>query len=323
MAITMKNKNPEKDIRIAFSSTKEYIERLKNDKAFYNKMVEKESEAWKGSANLDERRRILKEEQIATFQLGAFKQKLKFLKDVIPLKETYNNILSLGCGTGRLEYQLIKDPRINAIHGIDVSEQATYTADKIAKKENLNLTYEAQDLNFPSFRKTQYDLVITQTCLHHILNLEELCDEIYSSLKPGGILWIHDFIGESQFQWDDKRLAIVNNLLDELPEKFKFNHLNKKPTSLLKRNQPGRIGSPFESIRSEEIKPIFLNQFKVIKSCEFDTIIRFVSPMGTRQNYITDENSKFIFYQLLMLDSILLDNKILKPCSGQYILQKV
>jgi hypothetical protein len=39
--------------------------------------------------------------------------------------------------------------------------------------------------------------------------------------KKDGYLWIHDFVGETQFQYDDKRLAIMNQILAVLPEKLR------------------------------------------------------------------------------------------------------
>jgi len=39
-------------------------------------------------------------------------------------------------------------------------------------------------------------------------------------LKSDGYLWIHDFIGETQGQYDLKRISIMNQILAIRPEKF-------------------------------------------------------------------------------------------------------
>ena len=88
--------------------------------------------------------------------------------------------------------------------------------------------------------------------------LEHVADQIWRSLKNDGYLWIYDF-GETQFQYDDKRLAIINQILAVLPEKLRKNIMNGRTTTEIKRPKPGHLGSAFESIRCAEIVPVCLN----------------------------------------------------------------
>ena len=60
---------------------------------------------------------------------------------------------------------------------------------------------------------------MAQTCLHHILFLENVAEQIWHSLKGNSYLWISDFIGETQFQYDPKRVSIPNKILRVLPKK--------------------------------------------------------------------------------------------------------
>jgi hypothetical protein len=55
-------------------------------------------------------------------------------------------------------------------------------------------------------------------------------------------------------QYDPKRLLIVNQLLAILPEKFRKNKINGKLATQIKTPEPGRLASPFESIRSADAK---------------------------------------------------------------------
>ena len=77
-------------------------------------------------------------------------------------------------------------------------------ARQIAEEQSLPLTYEVADLNFVKLPEKAFDLVVAQTCLYHILFLEHVADQIWRSLENDGYLWIHDFVGETQFQYDDK-----------------------------------------------------------------------------------------------------------------------
>jgi hypothetical protein len=54
----------------------------------------------------------------------------------------------------------------------------------------------------------------------------------FAELPGKKILWIHDFIGETQGQYDPKRLSIMNQLLAILPEWLK-GHFAKSPLAEL------------------------------------------------------------------------------------------
>ncbi len=102
------------------------------------------------------------------------------------------------------------------------AEQALDKARKQAASEKLNITYEQSDLNFICLKEEKYDFVTTQNCLHHVLNLEHLASEIHQLMTTDGTLWIHDYIGETQFQYSHERLEIVNFILSILPERMHY-----------------------------------------------------------------------------------------------------
>ena len=112
-------------------------------------------------------------------------------------------------------------------------------ARQIAKEQRLPLTYEVADLNFGALPEKTFDLVVAQTCLHHILFLERVAEQVWRSLKSNGYLWIHDFIGETQFQSRSKRLSIANQILTILPEKFRKNRITGQLIEEVKRPEPG------------------------------------------------------------------------------------
>src|SRR5262249_35182959 len=150
-----------------------------------------------------------------------------------------------------------------SFHGIDISKRAIAKAREIANEQNLPLTYEVADVNFVRLPEKTFDLVVAQTCLHHILFLERVAQQIWHSLKGNGYLWIHDFIGETQFQYDAKRVSIANKILFALPEKLRKNRITDRLIEEIKRPEPGRLCSPFESIRSSEIVPVFQHWFTI------------------------------------------------------------
>jgi hypothetical protein len=55
-------------------------------------------------------------------------------------------------------------------------------------------------------------------------------------------------------------LSIMNQILAILSEKSRKNKITGRLLTEIKRPEPGHLGSPFESIRSSEIVPVFSTQ---------------------------------------------------------------
>jgi len=208
-----------------------------------------------------------------------------------------------------------------SFYGIDISEKAIAAARQIAKEQNLPLTYDVADLNFLELPDKTFDLVVAQTSLHHVLFLEHVAEQVWRSLKSDGYLWIHDFIGETQGQYDPKRLSIMNRILAILPEKFRKNKIHNQLTTQIKRPEPGHLSSPFESIRSGEIIPVFQRWFTIEWNLEFNALLHLVAPPGTRAAYLENDDTKTLFEVLLLLDHLCIEEKIVQPAGGQYLMR--
>jgi SAM-dependent methyltransferase len=232
---------------------------------------------------------------------------------------TFEHGLTLGCEAGRCERELISRGVCRSFHGIDLFESAIAMARETTKEQGLQLTYEVADLNFAQLPEKDFDLVVTQTCLHHILFLERVAEQIWRSLKSDGYLGIHDSIGETQSQYQPKRLAIIDQILTISPEKFRRNRMNNRVTTEIKRPEPGSLASPFESIRSSEIIPIFERWFTIEWKREFNALLHLVAPPGTRAAYIEDEDTKALCEILLLLDHLRIEEKIIEPTGDQYL----
>jgi 2-polyprenyl-3-methyl-5-hydroxy-6-metoxy-1,4-benzoquinol methylase len=303
------------------SLAQEIIRRAMADRSIYDAMAAREKEVW-GTVLPDlERSEMQTKDAAASEILGierntsalfwvAAKQGLKFEQG-----------LTLGCGTGRCERELLAKGVCRRFHGIDISEDAIIAAREIARDQNLPITYEVDDLNFVELPEKTFDLVVAQTSLHHVLFLERVAEQVWRSLKSDGYLWIHDFIGETQWQYDPKRLSLMNDILAALPEKFRRNTLNGQLLTEISRPEPGHLGSPFESIRSGEIMPVFQRWFTIEWKMEFDAFVRFVVPRGTRAAYLENEDTKALFEILMLLDRLCIDEKIVEPRGGQYLMR--
>ncbi|MGC1323691.1 MAG: class I SAM-dependent methyltransferase [Candidatus Udaeobacter sp.] len=299
----------------------EIIKRAMADQNVYEAMAARENEVW-GKILLDRDQSDLAVEDTKAEAMLGISRNYSSLSRVANEKGlTFEHGLTLGCGTGRCERDLISHGVGLSFHGIDISERAIAKAREIAKEQNMPLTYEVADLNFVRLPEKTFDLIVAQTCLHHILFLEHVAKEIWHSLKSNGYLWIHDFIGETQFQYDPKRVAIANKILLALPEKLKNNRITGRLIEEIKRPEPGLLCSPFESIRSSEIVPVFQRWFRIEWKLEFDAFLRLVVPPGTRTAYLENEDTQTSFEILMLLDRLCIEEGIVQPSGGQYLMR--
>jgi SAM-dependent methyltransferase len=306
---------------MSLDKAREIIKQAMADRSVYDAMAARESEVWGTILPALEDSPAKLEDFKATEKLNANRHQSYLIGVAREKNLRFKNGLTLGCGAGRLERALIHEGICSIFYGIDISDKAIAAAREIAKKQSLPLTYEVADLNFVELPEKTFDLVAAQTSLHHILFLERVAEQVWRSLKNDGYLWIHDFVGEMQWQYDAKRTSIANQLLAILPEKFRQNKINGQITTEIKRPEPGNLGSPFESIRSSEIIPIFQRWFTIEWKLEFSAFFHLVVPPGTRAAYLESDDTKALFEVLLLLDHVCVQEKVLQPTGGQYMMR--
>ncbi len=306
---------------MSLDKAQEIIKQAMTDRSLYEAMAARENEVWGKVLPALEDSQAKMEDFAATEKLDANRHQSYLIGVAREKNLTFEHGLTLGCGAGRLERALVQEGICRSLHGIDISEKAIAAARDTAKKEGLPLTYEVADLNFVQLPEKTFDLVAAQTSLHHILFLERVAEQVWRSVKNDGYLWIHDFIGETQWQYDSRRLSITNQILAILPEKFRKNKINARLTTELKRPEPGTLGSPFESIRSREIIPIFERWFTIEWKLEFNAFLHLVVPPGTRAAYIENDDTTALFEVLLLLDNLCIEEKMVQPTGGQYLMR--
>jgi SAM-dependent methyltransferase len=305
---------------MSVDKAQEIIERAMADRSVYNAMAARENEIWGEILPALEQSEARIEDTKASAQLRVARHQSSLFHVAQEKKLKFEHGLILGCGAGRCERDLIRAGVGRSFHGIDISERAIATALEIAKEHDLPPTYEVADLNFVTLPEKAFDLVVAQTCLHHVLFLERVAEQVWHSLKSDGYLWIHDFVGETQSQYDPKRLAIINQILAVLPEKFRKNKIQDRVTAQIKPPEPGHLASPFESIRSGEIIPVFERWFKIEWKMEFGAFLHRVAPPGTRAAYLENEDTKALFEILMLLDHLCIEEEIVEPTGGQYLM---
>jgi len=110
---------------------------------------------------------------------------------LLPLLDSNDNILDLGCGDGRLSLSLASKQFKN-ISAWDFSEEAISRLNHISDTKHYQINTKIIDINKAHIDKSNYNLVICASTLHYFndLKVEKLLKKINNALKKSGIIYL-------------------------------------------------------------------------------------------------------------------------------------
>jgi SAM-dependent methyltransferase len=174
-------------------------------------------------------------------------------------KRTFERGLSIGCGTGPLEREIVKRGLCQRIDAFDGSIVSLREARKEADLAGLGdrIRYFAADFNHPTFPAATYDIVLFHQSAHHVAKLERLYRAILKTLKPGGMVYLDEYVGPSRHEWatKPKLLAEHRRVFESLPRELR---------AVDKLLPPVQLDDPSEAIRSSEIEPQLAIGFQIL-----------------------------------------------------------
>jgi len=163
--------------------------------------------------------------------------------------------LSLGCGDGALERDLMTKGLCETVVGLDISEQALEVARRRAQGEGFaGLSYRHADLDRLDLDGARFDAVFSHQALHHVRELESCLSEVARTLTPDGMLYLDEYVGPSRDQWDRERLAPAEEVYRQLPARMRRRRRLELPVDWR---------DPSEAVRSSEIVPWVEELFEI------------------------------------------------------------
>lgn len=191
-----------------------------------------------------------------------------FLEKHLPHRPV-GRLLSLGCGGGNLERDLLRLGAAQKIDACDESPASIELALRLATEEGMGerLQYQVADLNRLELAPITYDVVIAKMALHHFEALEHVYGQVRQGLRPGGLFMFNEFVGPSRFQWTDLQLDHMNRLLDNAPAEIK----EQLPVVAIRRPLVADMiaQDPSESVRSAEILPLLERDFEIVERKDY------------------------------------------------------
>ena len=106
--------------------------------------------------------------------------------------------------------------------GVDIAEGALRTAaDRAAEAGFDGIEYKCQDVNQLELQEDKFDMVWAHGGLHHIENLEHVYSEVCRALRPDGLFILHEYVGPSRFQFDQRQRELIQACFLMLPARLR------------------------------------------------------------------------------------------------------
>jgi ubiquinone/menaquinone biosynthesis C-methylase UbiE len=233
-------------------------------------------------------------------------------------------MLSVGCGTGSKERKFAKYPNFELIEGIDLAANRVEEARENAINHNYkNINYIVGDFAKYNFKPEIFDIILFNSSLHHFDNIDNILQtKVLPSLKKGGYLIIFEYTGPKRLQWTKSQLDFSNELLNEIPNKYKERF---DSNSIKKRiYRPGLLRmllvDASEAVDSESIIPSIHKHFKIIEEKKIGWNILHLLFKDIAHNFLNkdEETQKLLSYLFEQEDKYLLLNGTSDAVFGIY-----
>jgi SAM-dependent methyltransferase len=176
--------------------------------------------------------------------------------------QKFERALSIGCGAGSLERDLVRRDIVSQIDALDGSIGSLKVAADEARKEGCadRIRYFAADFNRLALPEDTYDIVLVHQALHHVENLEDLFAQIMLALKPTGLLYFDEYVGPSRSDWNGRLIADQRAVYNALPSDVRL-----EKTLLY----PIQADDPSEAVRSSEILATLEIGFELLEKRDY------------------------------------------------------
>lgn len=179
--------------------------------------------------------------------------------DRLPLAEA----VTVGCGAGALERDLVSRGICKRITGIDVAGPPLERAREEASAAGLGdrISYvQADGRAFLEEREGRLDGVFFHASLHHFDRLDPLLRLAARALTPRGLFYADEYVGPSRHQWNPSRLLRANLAYRALPRSVRRVRVVRAPVN---------VEDPTEAVASHEIVPAIHRCLKVLAQRDY------------------------------------------------------
>lgn len=180
------------------------------------------------------------------------------IADRLPLART----MSIGCGTGSFERDIVRLGIVEHVTGVELSPNCVEVATREAAAAGYAaaIDYRVGDAWKAISEARDLDAIFFHASLHHFDHLRAMSRLLAAALRPGGLLYLDEYVGTARDEWRLRDLALLNFLYYRLPKSVR---------------RVGRIRAPInredptEAVESSGILPAIRSEFDVLEQRDY------------------------------------------------------
>lgn len=205
------------------------------------------------------------------------------------------SLLSIGCGEGLHERHFAQSGQFSKVIGVDISPKRIEKAQQLANEEKLPIDYIAGDFHSMNLPKSSFDVILFDSSLHHFSNIDAfLQKEILPLMKDDCILVINEYCGPNRLQWTKAQLNYANELLREIPKKYKV--LVDGRSIKRKVYRPGLLRmflvDPSEAPDSANLQKALYTHFSILEEKRIGNNILHILLKGIAHHFVQTDSEK-------------------------------
>ena len=206
--------------------------------------------------------------------------------------------VSLGCGDGVFERDVARKGICTRILALDLLQEALDRARESTRKAELDgIEYRRADLNRVELEADAFDIAFFHQSLHHVEALESCVAEVAKSLRPGGMIYLDEYIGPSRTEWKPELIAPAERLYQELPVSLRRSRRLGFP---IDRRDPS------EAIRSSQIVAVLERHFEVVERRDYGGNLLSVIHPHLRHDRLSTPGGERAVADLIEAETLLL-----------------
>ncbi len=171
-------------------------------------------------------------------------------------------VLSLGSGNGDQELRWLGKLVASGVDNVrlrllEVNPEMRRRAAEAAHERGLGERVEHLDADLNTWKaETDHDVIVAYQVLHHVLDLEHLCAQLWHGLRPDGVLVVHDMIGRNGHRRWPEALEVIERVWATLPPELRRNAVTGAVDEHFVDLDCAADG--FEGIRAQDVLPVLL-----------------------------------------------------------------
>jgi SAM-dependent methyltransferase len=218
--------------------------------------------------------------------------------------------LSIGCGTGLLEQDILDQGLCIRVEGVDIAEGALAVARRL--NEGLPVTYRRHDLDSDTLPRRRYDIIFSSGALHHVCDLEFCVSELHAALVEDGLFALGEFNGPARFQWTAAQLELISTIYSFLPWRYRYNYQAEGTVPYPRRPEVCSMvkGDPSEAVRSDEMLEVVDRYFERLGRREIGGTLLNPLLAGILENFDEEDELDLAFLMLTArLEELLIEGQ--------------